>query len=48
MTPRCFGSGCPDPEASAGDVARARELFRWILAEEPEFADAAERVSALS
>lgn len=32
----------------AGDVARARELFRWVLDEEPEFADAAERVSALS
>lgn len=32
----------------AGDVARARELFRWILAEDPEFADAAERVSGLA
>lgn len=31
----------------AGDVARARELFRWIVAEEPEFADAPERAAAL-
>lgn len=32
----------------AGDVARARELFRWVVSFEPEFADAAERASALS
>ena len=32
----------------AGDVARARELFRWVLTYEPEFADAAERASSLA
>ncbi|CAN5742715.1 hypothetical protein BH23ACT2_BH23ACT2_17890 [soil metagenome] len=32
----------------AGDVARARELFRWVLTHEPGFADAGERVSALA
>ena len=31
----------------AGDAARARELFRWVAAEEPEFADAVERASSL-
>jgi hypothetical protein len=31
----------------AGDVARARQLFRWVVEHEPEFADAAERASAL-
>lgn len=31
----------------AGDVARARELFRWVLANEPGFADAAERAGSL-
>jgi tetratricopeptide (TPR) repeat protein len=30
-----------------GDVARARELFRWILAHDAGFADAAERASSL-
>ncbi|WP_426572822.1 tetratricopeptide repeat protein [Aquihabitans sp. McL0605] len=31
----------------AGDVARARELFRWVAEREPEFADAAERASTI-
>ena len=31
----------------AGDVARARELFRWVLAFEPNFADAAGRAGSL-
>lgn len=32
----------------AGDLARARELFRWILAHDAGFADAAERASSLA
>lgn len=32
----------------AGDAARARELFRWVVLQEPDFADAAERASSLS
>jgi len=32
----------------AGDVARARELFRWVLLHEPEFADADDRVASLT
>lgn len=32
----------------AGDVTRARELFRWVFDHQPDFADAAERVAALS
>lgn len=31
----------------AGDIARARELFRWVAVNEPDFADAAERASSL-
>lgn len=31
----------------AGDVARARELFRWVVEREPDFADAAERASTI-
>lgn len=31
-----------------GDVARARELFRWVVELEPDFADAAERAASLS
>ena len=31
----------------AGDVARARELFRWVAEREPGFADAAERASSI-
>lgn len=31
----------------AGDIARARELFGWIAAHDPRFADAVERVNAL-
>lgn len=32
----------------AGDATRARELFAWVAANEPEFADAAERASNFS
>ena len=32
----------------AGDATRARELFVWVLGQEPGFVDAAERVDALS
>ncbi|MCU1355338.1 MAG: hypothetical protein JWM89_756 [Acidimicrobiales bacterium] len=32
----------------AGDLSRARELFRWVVAAEPGFADAAERASSLA
>lgn len=32
----------------AGDIARARELFRWVAEREPDFADAPERASALA
>lgn len=32
----------------AGDVTRARELFRWVLDLQPDFADVAERLSSLS
>ncbi|MCU1453585.1 MAG: hypothetical protein JWN46_1731 [Acidimicrobiales bacterium] len=32
----------------SGDVARARELFRWVAREEPEFADAADRARSLA
>jgi tetratricopeptide (TPR) repeat protein len=31
----------------AGDLARAREVFRWVATSEPDFADAAERASAI-
>lgn len=31
----------------AGDVAGARELFGWIAAQDPQFADAADRARAL-
>ena len=31
----------------AGDVARAREWFRWVATHEPELADAAERAATL-
>lgn len=32
----------------AGDLARARELFRWVLTHDAGFADAAERASSLA
>ncbi|MEZ5178918.1 MAG: tetratricopeptide repeat protein [Acidimicrobiales bacterium] len=32
----------------AGDVTRARELFRWVAGHEPDFVDAAERAAALA
>jgi len=32
----------------AGEVARARELFRWVLDHEPDFADVAERTASLA
>jgi tetratricopeptide (TPR) repeat protein len=31
----------------AGDAARARELFRWVVLHEPDFVDAAERAASL-
>ena len=31
----------------AGDVARARELFRWVASHQPDFVDAAERAASL-
>ncbi len=31
----------------SGEVARARELFRWVAKHEPDFVDAAERAGAL-
>jgi tetratricopeptide (TPR) repeat protein len=36
-----------DLHESAGDVARARELFRWIASFEPDFVDAAQRAASL-
>jgi tetratricopeptide (TPR) repeat protein len=41
------GYALADLYERAGDVARARELFRWVTTHEPEFADAAERAAAL-
>ncbi len=32
----------------SGDVAKARELFRWVASSEPDFADAVERASNIS
>lgn len=32
----------------AGEIARARELFRWVVDHDPSFADAAERVANLT
>lgn len=31
----------------AGDLSRARELFRWVVSHQPDFADAAERAGSL-
>lgn len=42
------GYALADLHERAGDIARARELFRWVLSHEPEFADAAERASSLT
>ncbi len=42
------GYALADLYERAGDVARARELFRWVLTYEPEFADAAGRASSLA
>lgn len=36
-----------DLRERAGDLARARELFGWIAATDPDFADAGDRVAAL-
>lgn len=33
---------------SAGDATRARELFRWVVDQIPDFADAADRLDQLS
>ncbi|CAN5405343.1 hypothetical protein BH10ACT1_BH10ACT1_27490 [soil metagenome] len=42
------GYALADLYERAGDVARARELFRWVLTYEPDFADAAERAGSLT
>lgn len=42
------GYALADLYERAGDIARARELFKWVLTYEPDFADAAERVSSLA
>lgn len=42
------GYALADLYERAGDATRARELFRWVALQEPEFADAAERASSLS
>jgi len=42
------GYALADLYERAGDVARARELFRWVLTHEPDFADAAERAGSLA
>jgi tetratricopeptide (TPR) repeat protein len=41
------GYALADLYERAGDLARARELFRWVVAHEPDFADAAERAGSL-
>lgn len=42
------GYALADLYERAGDIARARELFRWVLTYEPDFADAAERAGSLA
>lgn len=42
------GYALADLYERAGDIARARELFRWVLSYEPDFADAAERAGSLA
>lgn len=42
------GYALADLYERAGEVARARELFRWIVKFEPDFADAADRAGSLS
>jgi tetratricopeptide (TPR) repeat protein len=42
------GYALADLYERAGDVARARELFRWVLDHQPGFADAAERAGSLA
>lgn len=37
-----------DLRERAGDVSRSRELFAWIVGVDPDFADAGERLAALS
>ena len=41
------GYALADLYERAGDAARARELFRWVVDHEPAFADAAERAGSL-
>jgi tetratricopeptide (TPR) repeat protein len=41
------GYALADLYERAGDASRARELFRWVLVHEPEFADAEDRIAAL-
>jgi tetratricopeptide (TPR) repeat protein len=42
------GYALADLYERAGDLARARELFRWVVTHEPDFADAAERAATLA
>ena len=42
------GYALADLYEQAGEVARAREMFRWIVDHEPGFANAAERASSLA
>ena len=42
------GYALADLYERAGEVARARELFRWVAKYEPDFADAAERATNLA
>jgi hypothetical protein len=37
-----------DLRERAGDLSRSRELFAWLVGVDPDFADARERLSALS
>lgn len=41
------GYALADLYERAGEVARAREMFRWVVDHEPDFADAAERAAGL-
>lgn len=42
------GYALADLYERAGDLARARELFRWVVTHEPDFADADERAASLA
>jgi len=43
----CYCGALGDLYERAGDTPRARELFGRIVAAEPDFADAAERLAGL-